>query len=153
MSKLVSKTLWRHRFHEIWSKKQKGFGSMTDKESAQFNRTGKSGADDACAYEMKFLYCLKIMTGKFHLKSRTRKTSDTSKSTRQRKQRSAGVTNQKSVMKELSGILDKRISEYRDALKQADLGLQHNPGPWLVAKGVSRMLFYLMLGPIRFQQF
>ena len=44
-------------------------------------------------------------------------------------------------MKDLSCVLEKRITEYREALKQADLGQQYNPGPWLVAKDVQRIIF------------
>lgn len=44
-------------------------------------------------------------------------------------------------MKDLSGILEEQIRQYQVALKQADLGLQHDPGPWIVAKGVQRAVF------------
>lgn len=55
--------------------------------------------------------------------------------------RSAGLTNRKSIMKDLSGIFDEQVIQYQVALKQADLGLQHNPGPWTVAEGVQRIIF------------
>lgn len=87
--------------------------------------------------EQKSLSVLKVI-----LKSSMKKRKTSAKSTRlPKKSWYAGGTNAKSVMKDSSCVLEKRITEYREALKQADLGEQFNPGPWLVAKGVGRLIY------------
>lgn len=45
------------------------------------------------------------------------------------------------VMAKLTNKMNQSISDYQAALKLADAGAQYNPGPWIVAKDVSRIIF------------
>ncbi|KAL3148569.1 hypothetical protein ABBQ38_014002 [Trebouxia sp. C0009 RCD-2024] len=44
-------------------------------------------------------------------------------------------------MAKLTDEVTKSISEYQAALQLADAGAEYNPGPWVVAKKISRILF------------
>ena len=44
-------------------------------------------------------------------------------------------------MAELTDRMNKSIIEYQAALKLADAGAEYNPGPWIVAQRVSRIIF------------